>query len=193
MSEQTRGTDWMRGAQRDAVQEGILAVAEEVFAELGPDASMAQISSAVGCSRATLYRYFDGRTQLQLAYVERVARRIGAEVSESVAGVADARERLTESIVAALDRVRQDRALAVWFVPRGAGVTTELALSSELIESAAAAFLGSGAPDNQLAARWVIRVIVSLLTVPGESNEQERLMISQFVTPAVISVIVTGE
>lgn len=177
----------MRGARREVVQDGILAIAEQVFEELGAEASMSDIAAAVGCSRATLYRYFDGRTQLQLAYVERVARRIGAEVAAGVAHLADPGERLTSSILAALHRVRRDRALAVWFVPRGAGVTTELALSSELIEKAAGAFLGPGTPDNQLAARWVIRVIVSLLTVPGESDEQERAMISQFVTPGVIS------
>ncbi|MGB3699437.1 MAG: TetR/AcrR family transcriptional regulator [Gordonia sp. (in: high G+C Gram-positive bacteria)] len=185
--------DWMRGTRREAVQERILQIAGEVFAAEGPDASMAELAAAVGCSRATLYRYFDGRRQLQLAYVERVARRIGRTVDAAVAGIVDPQERLTEAVLGALALVRDDPALAVWFVPRGAGVAGELALSSEVIGAAAAAFLRpdsdgeGGAEDTGAAARWLVRVIVSLLAVPGETTRDERDMIARFVAPGVVA------
>lgn len=181
-----RGADWMRGTRRPAVQDAILEIAGEVFATKGANASMGDIAAAVGCSRATLYRYFDGRRQLQLAYIERVARRIGAVVAETVSGRPEPADRLTESIVVALTEVRRDPALAAWFTAAGAGVAGELALSSEFIETVATAFLGTGGEDGGEAARWVVRVIVSLLAVPEGSPERERAVIARFVTPTVL-------
>ncbi|MBM7366762.1 TetR/AcrR family transcriptional regulator [Gordonia hydrophobica] len=186
----TAGADWMRGTRRSAVQDRILEIAGAVFGDRGPDASMSQIAAAVGCSRATLYRYFDGRRRLQVAYVDRVARRISAAVAADVV-VEDPGERFTESVLTALEHVRAEPALAAWFVPRGAGVASELALSSELIERAAVALLGdeSSAPadgDRLDAARWVVRVIVSLLAVPGGTPAQERATIARFVAPVVV-------
>ncbi|WP_040517550.1 TetR/AcrR family transcriptional regulator [Gordonia neofelifaecis] len=183
--------DWMRDTRRSAVQDRIVEIAGDVFAERGADASMADIAAAVGCSRATLYRYFDGRRTLQLEYIGRVARRIGAAVEAAVAGEADPAVRLTEAVVVALDQVRREPALAAWFTPGGAGSTSELALSSEFVETAATTFLSVGGRPGQDAARWVIRVIVSLLVVPGGSPADERAMIATFVTPSVLASLTT--
>lgn len=180
--------DWMRHAQRSAVQDRILEAAGELFAEQGPDASMSELAAAVGCSRATLYRYFDGRRQLQMAYVERIARRIADVIEARLTGVTDPRERLTESILIALAQVRDEPALRAWFLPGGAGVAGDLALSSELIEATATAFLGgvAGGVDAR-AAQWVVRVIVSLLAVPGGTSDDECDLIERFVIPGVLA------
>ncbi|RZK82142.1 MAG: TetR/AcrR family transcriptional regulator, partial [Rhodococcus sp. (in: high G+C Gram-positive bacteria)] len=34
-------------------------------------------------------------------------------------------------------------------------------------------------------ARWLVRIIVSLLTVPGVDDTDERTMLEQFVAPAI--------
>ena len=42
-------------------------------------------------------------------------------------------------------------------------------------------------PPGGMRARWMVRVIVSILTMPGDSDEEERAMIERFVVPAVLS------
>lgn len=185
MSEHRDRDGWIHGARRSAARDRILAIAGELFAQNGADASMSDIAAAVGCSRATLYRYFDGRTALQLAYVEQVALTIGAAVTNRTAHLSDPADRLTEAVVFALAAVRDDPALSAWFSPEGAGLTSELALSSSAVESLAHTFVGDHADAGVAAARWIVRVIVSLLVVPG--GPDERATIERFVTPAVLA------
>ncbi|MDQ1319611.1 MAG: hypothetical protein QG655_854, partial [Actinomycetota bacterium] len=57
----------------------ILHAAGELFAERGVDAvEMQDIARAAGCSRATLYRYFENRAALHGAFVHREARAVAA-------------------------------------------------------------------------------------------------------------------
>ncbi|MFC7503076.1 hypothetical protein, partial [Nocardioides sp. GCM10030258] len=61
-----------------------------------------------------------------------------------------------------------------------AGRTADRAIESEVIEA-----LGlTMAPDPD-AARWLVRAIVSLLTVPGRDAAEERAMVARFVAPVV--------
>ncbi|HJR25343.1 MAG TPA: TetR family transcriptional regulator, partial [Acidimicrobiales bacterium] len=75
--------------ERDALAtDRILDAAGRLFAEHGVGAvGMADIASAAGCSRATVYRYFENRSSLQTAFVHREARRLGAAVAQQVRGV----------------------------------------------------------------------------------------------------------
>ncbi|MCB1004812.1 MAG: helix-turn-helix transcriptional regulator, partial [Acidimicrobiales bacterium] len=73
-------TGWLRAERASLAAEQLLDAAGELFARDGVAAvSMADVADAAGCSRATLYRYFDGKDALRTAYVHREARRIGAE------------------------------------------------------------------------------------------------------------------
>lgn len=184
MSER-RDRGWTQEVRRSAAKDRILAIAGELFARQGADASMSDIAAAVGCSRATLYRHFDGRTALQLAYVEQIALTIGAAIANRTAHLSDPADRLTEAIVFALTAVRDDPALSAWFSPEGAGLASELALSSSVIERLAHTFVGDDSSSGVAAARWIVRVIVSLLVVPG--GPDERTTIERFVTPAVLA------
>ncbi len=75
-------TQWLRAEHASLAAEQILDAAGALFAEHGVAAvAMADVATAAGCSRATLYRYFDSRDALRSAYVHREARRIGAEVA----------------------------------------------------------------------------------------------------------------
>lgn len=176
---------WAQGVRRSAAKDRILAIAGDVFADQGADVSMSEIAVAVGCSRATLYRHFESRTALQLAYVEQVAFTIGTAVENRTAHLTDPEERLTEAILFALAAVRDDPALSAWFSPEGAGLASELALSSTAIASLARTFVGDHGSAGLAAARWIVRVIVSLLIVPGGTHERES--VERFVAPAVIA------
>lgn len=181
-------TGWLRAERASLAAEQILDAAGVLFARHGVAAvAMADVASAAGCSRATLYRYFDTRDALRTAYVHREAHRIGTEVAGRVAGLDDPRERLVEAMASALRLVRDDVTLAPWFTEGDAGSTARLAQSSEVIESLVASFLGQGVdPATRRRARWVVRVLVSLLADPGADGDDERAMLEEFVAPVVV-------
>lgn len=152
----------------------ILDAAARLFAERGVNAvGMGEVARAAGCSRATLYRYFADRRELHRAFVHREARRIGALVAAETDDVA-------EAVLGALRHVRAAPELLAWFGAADAGTTAELAQSSEVIESLGLSLVGD--PD---AARWLVRVIVSLLIVPGRDEVEERALVERFVVPAL--------
>jgi AcrR family transcriptional regulator len=152
--------------------EEILDAAAGLFAEHGVKAvGMGEVARAAGCSRATLYRYFADRRELHLAFVHREARRIGAQLPT---------DDLAEAVLASVREVRARPELLAWFGTADAGTTAELAQSSEVIEA-----LGLSAAGDPDAARWLVRVIVSLLIVPGRDDAEERELVERFVVPAV--------
>lgn len=152
--------------------ERILDAAAHLFAEHGVNAvGMGEVARAAGCSRATLYRYFPDRRALHVAFVHREARRIGARVPAGD---------LAEAVLASVREVRARPELLAWFGAADAGTTAELAQSSEVIEA-----LGLSAAGDEALARWLVRVIVSLLIVPGRDEAEERALVERFVVPAV--------
>ncbi|MBD0322180.1 MAG: TetR/AcrR family transcriptional regulator [Aldersonia sp.] len=187
--------DWLAADRSDLAAERILDAAAQLFSDRGVAAvGMADVAKAAGCSRATLYRYFDNRQALQVAFVHREARRVGAAVRVDIADIDDPGERIVAAISAALARVRADRTIVAWFRSDNAGVATELAKSSAVIEGFAAAFvsqLGIADADLPAVSRWLIRVIVSLLAMPGRDTAEERAMLEQFVVPAVLARVTT--
>ena len=170
--------------------ERILDAAGRVFLVHGVTvADMTDIAAEAGCSRATLYRHFENRTALRIAYMHREARRVAAEVSSATSGYDDPAERVTEAVLTAVRIVRETPVLAAWFTPAGSSTTAGLAGASDVIESLCAAFLdganpvSDGAPDP---ARWLVRVVVSLLTMPGRDAADERALVARFVVPALL-------
>ena len=94
-------------------------------------------------------------------------------------------------MIAALDGVRSTPTLAAWFGEASVGTASELAGASEVVEAMAAAFLGGA--DDEVAdadtrerARWLVRVVVSLLTMPAASRGAERRLVERFVVPVVL-------
>lgn len=161
--------------RRTPAVERILDAAGELFAARGVEAvAMGEIAGAAGCSRATLYRYFPDRATLQLAFVQREAVRVGALVA------ADQPGDVTGAVLAALRHVRAAPALLAWFGDRDAARTADLAQGSEVLEA-----LGLTVAADPDAARWLVRVIVSLLTVPGGDADEERRLVERFVAPVV--------
>jgi AcrR family transcriptional regulator len=185
-------SSWL-AVERDALAtDRLLDAAGVLFAARGvPAVGMAEIAAAAGCSRATLYRYFENRHQLRVAFVHREARRLGHAIADQVAGERDPRRRLVAAVAAAVAGVRSTPTLAAWFADASATTASGLAGSSEVIEALTAAFLGptGGDDDTELhdRARWVVRIVVSLLTMPGADAAHERHMVERFVAPVVLA------
>jgi AcrR family transcriptional regulator len=179
---------WLDEQRSDLAAQQILDAAGRLFAQQGvAGTAMGDVARAAGCSRTTLYRYFDSRDALRMAYVHREGRRIGREVGEAVGGIDDPRPRLVEAVLEALRRVRGEPTLAAWFAVDDRGLTVELARRSPVIEAIAAGFLGAPTDEDVVRrARWLVRVIVSLLVMPGTDEDDERETLERFVAPVVV-------
>ena len=148
---------------------------------------MNDIARAAGCSRATLYRYFDNRESLYEAYVHREAQVLNRRIAELVDGISDPSERLLAALTHALALVRQNPSLSAWFARTPAGA--EAAEESAVVQAMSAGFLVSlGHADVAAAerwARWLVRALASLLTVPGRDADDERAMLKELVAGCV--------
>lgn len=182
--------DWLTESRTEAAADRILDAAEELFARHDPTSvGMNDIAKASGCSRATLYRYFENRDALHTAYVHREAHRVFGELAALDSDTKAPGERLVDGILASLQRVRESPALSSWFAPDRRPIGGDMAERSEVIQARAEAYLhtlGLGdADDVKRRARWLVRVMVSLLVFPGRDEADERAMLEEFVLPTL--------
>lgn len=186
------GRSWLSDQRGELAAEKILDAAETLFAEHDPGSvGMTEIARAAGCSRATLYRYFESRDALYTAYVHRWANALYQQLTERLAGIDDPAQRLVAGITESLALVRANPALASWFAETGPPIGAAMAERSEVITVMVTTFLSALGTDDTAAvqqrARWVVRVMTSLLSFPGRDPDDERAMLVQFVVPVVVA------
>ncbi len=185
--------DWLSQRRTEVAADRILDAAEDLFTRYDPGSvGMNEIAKAAGCSRATLYRYFENREALRSAYVHRETYRLFDAIKEQISGITDPRERLSAGIATTLRLVRESPALAAWFATTQPPIGGEVAEQSDVIAALAAAFVNSlGADDPAIVescGRWLVRVITSLLIFPGRDVADEQAMVEEFVVPVVVPV-----
>jgi AcrR family transcriptional regulator len=188
--------DWLAASRSEAAADRILDAAAELFATRdAATVGMNEIATAAGCSRATLYRYFENREALHAAFVNREAYRLHRELSDRIRGLHDPGERLIAGVTTALRMVRSSPALSSWFAATQPPIGGEMAEQSEVIRALTAAFLNSLDPDDpavvERRARWLVRVITSLLVFPGTDEADEKQMLLEFVLPFIGSAVST--
>jgi AcrR family transcriptional regulator len=187
------GKDWLGSRRTEVAADRILDAAEKLYTQQDQaGVGMNEIARAAGCSRATLYRYFENREALRTAYIHRETRRLSRAIKERIAGIDEPRQRLIESIIATLQMVRSSPALASWFAVTRPPIAGELAEQSDVITAMAAAFVSSLGPEEpnvvERRARWTVRVITSLLMFPGHDEADERAMLEEFLVPIVTPI-----
>jgi AcrR family transcriptional regulator len=189
------GQRWLRRERTSLAVEHILDAAAEVFTSDGVgNASVELIARQAGCSRATVYRYFPNREAIRTAFLNRQALAIAGRVSEGLAGETDPERLLTGSVRLIIDEVRACPGLAAWFAPADAGIASEASVRSEVVDALMATFVGRlgidagrdpGRADRT--GRWLLRVIVSLLSMPAVDRAEEDGIIAEFVVPSVVA------
>jgi len=189
-----------------AARERLIDAAEACIDRFGlAKTTVEDIATAAKVSRATIYRYFDNRDELILAVVLRSLERSGdADVAEHLAD-ADTPERfgvgLVDAMVQLLDRLRHDPKLEVLLNRDTGGVSATISGASEALF---AIVLDDWRPFMSLAQRrgllrpdldvdelseWVLRCVLSLLTVEGprhHSAQDERRLLATFLAPALV-------
>jgi AcrR family transcriptional regulator len=193
------GNNWLAARRGEVAVDRILDAAEELFTQHDPGSiGMNEIAEAAGCSRATLYRYFENREALRTAYVHRETYRRCHVIKDQISGIGDPRQRLIAGVTTTLRTVRQSPALSSWFAATHPPIGAEMAEKSEVIKALAAAFVNSLGPDDpavvERRARWLVRVITSLLIFPGRDGDEEAEMVGEFVVPVLAPAVqVTGQ
>lgn len=177
--------DWLADRRVEVAADRILDAAEKLFATHdAATVGMNEIARAAGCSRATLYRYFENRDALHTAYVHREAYRVFGGLGERLDASAPPEQRLIDGIVESLRLVRGSPALSSWFAPQQRPIGGEMAERSEVIRGLTEAYLRALGMDNvETLARWLVRVMISLLVFPGRDDADERAMLEEFVLP----------
>lgn len=162
----------------DAALEAILTAAQDLFSQHGPaKVSMAQVAKAAGCSRATLYRYFDNRLALQVAFAGREAHQIVGLATAKTAGIDDPGERACETLMQVIAEVRSRPTLDAWTAPDQQPYLLALLSDAPWTEA-----LVAPAGDRDVIA-WVLRSIMGLLACPAPGEETERRLVRRFVAP----------
>ena len=114
------------------------------------------------------------------------------EMTEQITALTDPRERLIEGILASLRNVRESPALTSWFATTQRPIGAEMAENSEVIKALTEAFvisLGSDGDNPAVVAhraRWLVRVMTSLMLFPGHDDADERAMLEEFVVPIML-------
>ena len=183
--------DWLADRRTEVAADRILDAAEQLFTRHDPGSvGMNEIAKAAGCSRATLYRYFENREALRNAYVARETHRLAESIADHIHDIEDPRQRLVTGIITTLGLVRESPALSAWFATTSGLLGAELAERSDVITGLAAAFVTSLGDDHPANAagrgRWLVRAITSLLIFPGRDEADERAMLTEFVAPVVV-------
>jgi AcrR family transcriptional regulator len=184
---------WLVGNQAAVAAERILDAAGACFARQGvARTSIGDIATEAGCSRPTVYRYFADRDALRQAFMHREARRLSQSVATTIKGIDDPAKRMVEAMLISLRGVRANPVLAAWFTSEEGAATTELAGASPIIASLTESLLPTGDPDGSARAQWVVRIILSLLLLPGKDEQEERQLLERFVVPVVAPHLATS-
>lgn len=178
---------WLSQQRTEHGVERILDAAAELFVEHGiGQPGMEDVARAAGCSRATVYRYFDNKPALLQAFVHREAQDVMEQVAKQVKGIRDEHEAVVAAVVATLAAVRARPSLHVWYGD-DASALHEVFRESPVITDLASTFLAPDQtePDLDLG-RWLLRVVLSFLRDPGDSPDEERRLIERFLVPPKI-------
>src|ERR1700732_1203044 len=104
--------DWLAASRSEGAADRILdAAATRVGKRDAAAVGMNEIAQAAGCSRATLYRYFENREALHAAFVNREAYRLHRELTDEIRELSEPAERLVAGVTTALRMVRTSPAL----------------------------------------------------------------------------------
>lgn len=185
----------------DSARIRLLDAAEACFSRFGVGKTTVEdVANEARVSRATVYRYFDGRDALMLGVLLRDAERFLGRLQTTVASGASFADSIVDGILFTVEAVQGDTNLSILFAPEAVGYTESVAGASEALFALTSEFLrpyfetarasGQLRPrlDLDEAAEWILRAVMSLLTVRGPRvrppAEQRRFLLT-FVVPAL--------
>lgn len=185
----------------DAARARLLTAAEDCFSRFGVmKTTVEDVANQAKVSRATVYRYFSGRDELVLGVLLMEARRFLTRLQKRIASQSNIADAIVEGVLFTVDAVRADANLSLLFAPETAGHTESIVGASDTLFATTAEFLGPYFQSAQAAgtlrpeidideaAEWIVRSILSLLTVSDprkRTKAQQRKYLATFLVPAI--------
>lgn len=185
----------------DEARERLLDAAEHCFTESGiSKTTVEDIAAAANVSRATVYRYYDGRDELMMGVVLRETERFMRRARQRVDEASSLEDALLEFVMMTIKAARRDRILAVLFSVEEAQEAGRVMVEGsvlffeeveEFLRPVLQRFPSEVRPGLEVgdAAEWVLRVVFSFLTVRGprrRSNDALREYLRRYLIPAVV-------
>lgn len=186
----------------DAARERLLDAAEACFRRGVTKTTVEDVAAAAHVSRATVYRYFPDRDALVLGVLLRDARRFLGRLQTVIDAEPSLEQAVVRGVLYTVDAVEADHNLARLFAPEVSGITTAIAGASNALFELVTQFLHPlldaaringelrADVDAEQAAEWILRAVLSLLTVPGPNrrgaHEKQRLL-ETFLVPALVA------
>lgn len=171
----------------DDARDRLIDAAESCFTRFGvAKTTLEDIASEAGVSRATVYRYFEGgRDEIILGVVLREGKEFLESLGRRVQREETLGDAIVEGVLYTVAAVRKNQHLALLFAPEVAGHTTSIAGASTALyeltqdflrpifeQARAAGQLRDGVIAED-AAEFVLRMILSLLSVAGPRKRSE--------------------
>ena len=179
----------------------LIEAAETCFKRFGVmKTTVEDVARIAQVSRATVYRYFDGRDELILAVLLREADRFLERLGRHLDALTDLPDAIVEGVVYTIRAIRSDENLALLFAPEVAGITSSVAGASKALFEITGQFLrpyleaaqAAGSLEHHVdiddAAEWTLRAILSLVMVDGprhRSEDELRAFLHAFLVPGI--------
>ena len=162
-----RGAGRPAGGQLVADREQLLAAAERVIRDDGPDVTMEAIAAASTVTKPILYRTVGDRDAVIAALAERFVERLNAAGTAAVAGANGSRDGLRRMVEAYVDVVEDERNLFLFLTASSSGSDPGRALrladrSAEPIATQLAAHRRHAGLDPAVASTWAYAMIGAL-------------------------------
>jgi AcrR family transcriptional regulator len=184
-------------------RERVLDAAEACLQRFGlAKTTIEDVARAAELSRATVYRQFGNRDGLLLAVAARDAERTATDAELYLQQFDDVGSWIVEGMLFCLREIPKRPVLSQFLAPQELGAASRLILTSERMLAIGAEMLrpmfepahreGLLAEDLDLDSlmEWVLRILMSYLTVPGppgRSEESLRQLLRGFLLPAVLA------
>ena len=190
--------DW-KAKNQPPLQDRILEAAGEVMQQEGIDAlRLERVARVAGCSRSSLYRYFDTKEVLIVAVLERRVITMAQRMHIELEAISDPADRLIMGIVRAIELAQSDPQFTVLFSEPNSPTVIRIAgtalpqlllpvIGMILPLARDGGLLPTDVPTEE-AARWVVMVVVGLLTFDsGRASDRDALIpyLERFLIPSL--------
>lgn len=161
--------------------------------------NMADVARAANMARSTLYKYFKDRDELVVSVIEREALSMAGEILPRLQKCRSIETWIVESILLALKEIEANPTLST--IVKGDTSSNQLLLATDRIfklciemarpgleKMRAEGGLNEAVEIEQLV-DWVMRILISFLTLPSEATateEKKRKLLNAMLVPALV-------
>ena len=167
----------------------VLETAKAIYANTSMNgATMDDVAKAAGVGRATLYRHFKGRDELLLAVIETEAVAIAQRVEKKIRKISSPGEYIIEGMLQAMDEIGKSELFSSMLLPGNSSVVNRLLFDSDrlinvgleimlpVVQRAEKTGKLSTDMNSEMLMEWIMRMLVSLITVPSKQLNSKRAM-----------------